>query len=130
MKTLILSSILFMAFGGFVRSEAQTVREVKVLIGNTKNIVPKKLSLKFLSLVEDSRCPTDTKCIWAGNAKIKIQLSKPGKPIKTFELNTNPGNTTIFEGYKFKLKALTPHPATNIRINRNGYVATISVIKA
>ena len=129
MKTLILSSILLLAVGGFVRPEAQTVREVKVLIGSTKAIVPKKLSLKFLSLVEDSRCPTDTNCIWAGNAKIKIQLSKPGKPAKVFELNTNPGNTTIFEGYKFKLKALTPQPATNIRINRNGYMATIVVSK-
>ncbi len=131
MKALIfLSFFLTLCFGGSVQSNAQNSQTARVQINSQKRLSKSRLTISFVELVEDSRCPTDTNCIWAGNAKIKIRLTKSGKPAKTVELNTNPGNTAVFGGYKFQLKALTPQPATNIRINRNGYVATISVSRA
>ena len=105
-------------------------REIRVRINQQKAVSGTKLKIKFIAMVEDSRCPTDANCIWAGNAKIKIRVSKNGKAAKTFELNSNLAPTTVvFEGHEFKLTALTPAPSSNIRINRNGYVATITVSK-
>ena len=127
MRTLILTLFITLLFGGCVMVLAKGAKEVKVQVNKQARVSGTKFTVKFLELVEDSRCPTGTNCIWAGNAKIKVQITKNGKSPKILELNSNGPETVAFEGHTFKLKALTPHPATNIRINRNGYVATVVV---
>jgi hypothetical protein len=130
MKTLFLTIVITLAFGVFQFAGAQTNQTLKVQINQQKTLPKSKLTIKFLSLVEDSRCPTDTNCVWAGNAQIKVKISK-GKESKTFDLNTNlDPNIVSFAGYEIKLAALNPKPASNIRINRNGYTATFAVSKA
>lgn len=118
--------ILTLVFG----SNLQAQQKVTVGINQQKTVVENKLTIKFASLVEDSRCPTDTNCIWAGNAKIKIVVAKTKSDSKTFELNTNGESQSVnFSGYEIKLVGLSPQPATNIRINRNRYTATFVVSK-
>lgn len=130
MRTIFLTILLTFVFGGFVSATAQTTQQVKVLINKQKVVTKDKLTVKFVSLLEDSRCPTDSNCIWAGNAKIKIQVGKGRAAPKTFEVNTNLDPQAIsFAGYEIKLVNLTPRPASNIRINRNGYTATFTVSK-
>ena len=128
MRTIFTALILTFVFGGFVAAKVQKTEQVKVLINKQKIVTKDKLTVKFVSLIEDSRCPTDTNCIWAGNAKIKIQVGKGKGAAKTFELNTNLEPQTVsFAGYEIKLVNLTPEPASNIRINRNGYTVTFAV---
>lgn len=129
MKTLILTLILTFVFGGFVQAEAQT-SQVKLHVNQQKLVYRGKLKIRFVSLVEDSRCPADVNCIWAGNAKIKIEVRKYGSATKTFELNTNLADKTArFENYEIMLVSLAPHPRSNIRINQRSYTATLSVTK-
>ena len=129
MKTkLILALILTFAFGSFMTVEAQTRQQQKVQIHKQKRFSRSHLTVKFVSLVEDSRCPIGTNCIWAGNAKIKIEVSNRGRNKQTFEVNTNLGpKGATYDGYQIELVDLTPVPKENIRINRNGYVATFAV---
>ena len=130
MRTIFLTLILTFVFGGFAAAKAQTNQQVKVLINKQKIVTKDKLTVKFVSLIEDSRCPTDSNCVWAGNAKIKIQVGKAKSAAKTFELNTNLEPQIVsFAGYEIKLVNLTPQPASNIRINRNGYTATFAISK-
>ena len=130
MRAIFTILIFTFVFGGFVSAQAQTNQQVKVLINKQKIVTKDKLTIKFVSLVEDSRCPTGTNCIWAGNAKIKIQVGKGKTAAKTFEISTNLEPQTVsYAGYEIKLANLTPHPATNIRINRNGYTATFALRK-
>ena len=105
------------------------VREESGRVNQEKRFAKSKLSVRFVELVEDSRCPVDTQCIWAGNAKIKLRVSKNGRS-HDLTLDTNgPNQTVTAEGYKIKLVGLTPAPRSNIRINRNGYVATLEAEK-
>ncbi|MDQ3132581.1 MAG: hypothetical protein M3Q99_17680 [Acidobacteriota bacterium] len=130
MRTIFTTLISIFVFGAFAQTQAQTNQEVKLLINKQKIVTKDKLTIKFVSLVEDSRCPTDTNCIWAGNAKITIKVSKGKSAAKTFEINTNlEPQIVTFADYEIRLKNLTPSPATNIRINRNGYAATFIVSK-
>jgi hypothetical protein len=86
--------------------------------------------LHFVSVIEDSRCPEDANCVWAGNAKVRIKIGKANGAVKTFELSSNlEPKTVAFEGYEIKLTNLDPKPRTNIRINRNGYAAAFTVTK-
>ncbi|HXH69016.1 MAG TPA: hypothetical protein VNI60_01580 [Pyrinomonadaceae bacterium] len=128
MRKTILSLLLTLIFGSFL--QAQTNQKVTVQVNQQKMLAKNKLTIKFVSLVEDSRCPTDTRCIQAGNAKIQIEVKKAGGASKTFELNTNAKPQILsFAGYTIKLTDLNPKPATNIRINRLGFKATFMVSK-
>lgn len=130
MKTkLILALLLTLVFAAFQTVEAQSREQQKVQIHKQKKFSRSNLIVKFVSLIEDSRCPEGINCVWAGNAKIQIKVSK-GKESKTFDLNTfTEPKAATFTGYEIKLIELNPKPATNIRINRNGYIATLSVIR-
>ena len=107
---------------------AKRSETVKVLIN--KEVTAKGgLKIAFVELVEDSRCPEDAQCVWAGNAKIKIRVTKKGKS-EILELNTMPnGDAPSFAGYRFSLTDLMPRLRSNVRINRNAYEASIEMKK-
>ena len=130
MKILSLALVCAIVFGTVVAAEAGKRPETVKLQVNKEKVFPKsKLKVKFLSVEDDSRCPVDTNCVWAGNAKIKIRISKNGRT-KVVELNSNlQDKAAIVEGYSIKFVHLTPEPRSNIRIDRNGYVATFEVVK-
>jgi hypothetical protein len=125
MKLFILSIFAFLSFGSF---SAVSAKQIQVQINTEARI--NGIRIKFIDMVEDSRCPTDTQCIWAGNAKIKLGLSSGGRRAKEFELNSGlKPQSIIFSGYEIKLIKLTPVPRSNIRIRKDGYVATLSVVR-
>ena len=128
-KTIFILIFALVTAASFVQAEAKQPFTVK--INQQKTDAKSKLTFRFVSLIEDSRCPTDVKCIQAGNAKIQIKVSKAnGGAARTFELNTNSKPQTVsFSGYQIKLTDLNPKPATNIRIDRNGFMATFAITK-
>lgn len=129
MKGLIASLMLMLAFGIVPATAAGRTETMRVQINKEKRFPKSKVSVRFVELIEDSRCPTDTNCIWAGNAKIKIRVSANGRS-QDLTLDTNgPHQAATAEGYSIKLISLTPAPRSNIRINRNGYVATFEAVK-
>ena len=128
MKSLFAVLILTLAFGSLIQTNAQTAQTINVRVGKQKKASRSKITVKFVSLIEDSRCPDDANCIQAGNATIKVTVSKAGSDPITFEANTNLGaKGNVYEGYAIYLTSLTPIPKANIRINRNAYTATFSV---
>jgi hypothetical protein len=131
MKKIFVILILTLLFGSIWQASAQTNQQLKLRVNSQKAVEGGKLTIKFISIVEESRCPEGVNCIHAGNAKIQIKVTKRGGAAKTFELNTNfDPNGISFEGYEIKLANLEPVPKENIRINRNGYTATLIVSKS
>lgn len=129
MKGLIVFLLFVLAIGVLPATAAGRGETLRVQINKEKRFPKNKLTVRFVELVEDSRCPTDTNCIWAGNAKIKVRVSKNGRSHE-LTLDTNgPKSSATAEGYSIKLVGLTPEPRSNIRINRNGYVATFEAVK-
>lgn len=129
MRKTILVALLTLAFGTFLH--AQTNQKITVRVNQQKTLAKNKLTIKFVSLLEDSRCPVDVRCIQAGNARIQIEVGKAAGAAKSFELNTDAKKpqAVSFAGYTIKLIDVNPHPATNVRINRLGYTATFAVGK-
>ena len=128
MKLLFLSLILTLAFGASVQTNAQTAQKINVLVGKQKKASRSKITVKFVSVIEDSRCPPDVQCIQAGNARIKVKVTKPGSKPMTFEVNTNLGEKgSVYEGYAIYLTDLSPVPETTARFSQNTYKATFSV---
>lgn len=131
LKAVFLSFVLlFVTASALVETQAQTIQQLKLAVKNQKTVTKDKLTVKFVSVIEDSRCPTGANCIWAGNAKIQIKITNRKGVSKIFELNTNLEPQTVkFEGYEIKLGALIPHPKADTPTDTNSYTATFSLTK-
>lgn len=44
--------------------------------------------LRYVRLVEDSRCPPDVQCVWAGDAIVALQWTSAAGAAQDFELHT------------------------------------------
>ena len=127
MKTLIILSAMFFAFASV--SYAQATRTVTIKAGQAKTESRSKLKIKFISVIEDSRCPEGVNCIWAGNAKIKVEI-KSSRTTKIFEFNTGMGpKGDILDGWAINLEELTPYPKNNITTDPKRYQAKFTIVR-
>ena len=49
-------------------------KEFSLGIGQTASIEGEKLVIKFKAVLEDSRCPVNVVCVWAGNGKVEFEI--------------------------------------------------------
>lgn len=108
----------------------QASETATLAVKGKKKLTRSKITVEFLSVLEDSRCPTGVECIWAGNAKIQVRVRKNGAAAKTIELNSASGDlSVVYEGYVLKLAKLTPHPRANVTTDPKSYRASITVTR-
>ena len=107
-----LTALLFVLLTACV-SAAQTARvgrEFKLKVGRVVTLDGGRLRLRFARVSEDSRCPVDVDCVWAGNAAVLVEVGGRGKT--TLRLNTNASPERPVEGrygrYTVKLVSLSP----------------------
>lgn len=126
MKLLALT-IIAVLFMGSILTLAQDPSDIKVAYGKTERFDGGKLRVKFLDVIEDSRCPEGVNCIWAGNARIKIALSD-GDNSCEYEIETNGSKQLIeYGGFVIELKSLEPNRKENDAIAIGDYIATFSI---
>ncbi|MCZ6595281.1 MAG: hypothetical protein O6943_10275 [Bacteroidetes bacterium] len=88
---------------------------IKIALGET--VTAGNVILKFVEVLEDSRCPKDVVCIWEGRAKVKVVISGESISLKELELTVGEKNKNIlvvFNGFTFKAVGLTPYPSSGI----------------
>jgi len=130
MKKLLVFLFLLFPFIGFMQdsTEVDTPKIVtRVKVGKDLNFGTK--SLKFIKIIEDSRCPKGTDCMWAGEAKALIGFYENKTLIEekvfvfgTQGINKNKtkeifaaGKKTIY-GY-----AISPYPLADQLIDPKNY---------
>lgn len=115
--------------GGVIPSEqVQPNRQFDLKSGQEAHIQGTPVSVRFLSVAEDSRCPSDVVCVWAGNAVVRLAITSTQSSSIEAALNTtlDPKNVT-FGGYTIRLIDLKPVPKSGTKIVDADYVATIEV---
>src|SRR5262245_27923464 len=60
------------------------------------------LRVRFVAVEEDSRCPENVNCVWAGNARIRITVTS-GRDQQALVLNTTGERTARFGDHEFEL---------------------------
>jgi hypothetical protein len=107
-------------------------QEFKLKAGRQVTVKGAKLRIRFVAVENDSRCPADVTCVWAGNAAVQLQLGT-GSGSKTVTLNTSKSPSflgeTEYRGYKVKLVELSPYPRSDRKIARRDYTATLLISK-
>jgi hypothetical protein len=105
-----------------------TGREFVLHQGESARVGGDGLRLTFLALREDSRCPIDVQCAWAGNARLELVARQPDHDSAHIELNTSlEPRSRPYDGVEVVLVALAPAPRVGVPIQGSEYVATLRV---
>lgn len=96
--------------------------------GQKATVVGENLTIKFIKVTGDSRCPTGVQCIQAGDAKSQIQITYSGKTYSgTFTQLGNSGPaTTSFENYEIVFNIL-PYPEAGKEIEDKDYRLQLTI---
>ncbi|SRX52717.1 hypothetical protein AEQU1_00586 [Aequorivita sp. CIP111184] len=132
MKNSLLAVLILFSSFAFGQEESAETPKIAVKVPKGETVILKGVSIKFLDVVEDSRCPTGVTCIWAGRAIVKVEVTSNGtkeEKMLTFG-EVRPGeekNTNIYSSSKFSINGLTlnPYPTSESTGKDKGYVLLI-----
>jgi len=83
--------------------------------------------------IEDSRCPQNTTCIWAGMAKVFFTISDKGvSKDSSIDFESKPIKTTVDLGaakYEVEISDVLPYPKGSTEINQKDYKVSVTVKK-
>lgn len=97
--------------------------EIMLRAGEEKKVG--NLNIKMLGITEDSRCPIDVKCIWAGKASANVEL-RSGEITGMATLDTG-SSPYLFEDYLIKFVDVKPEKVAGQEIAPSEYAATFSI---
>lgn len=88
--------------------------EFKMDLLETVLVADTGLQVKWQRLVSDSRCPRDVTCVWAGEAKIELQLQKGSESASLELILPVEPNKPLPQalGYSFELFEVSPYPGS------------------
>ncbi|WP_035335443.1 hypothetical protein [Dokdonia sp. PRO95] len=132
MKIYYLVAILFL-FSAFAKAQDSTTVEVpriyaKAFQGESTYI--EGATVRLVKVLEDSRCPKGVDCIWAGNAKVAVEIiSESGKKV-TKEITLGGGPVApiyLQDDLKVLIKGLAPYPSSLSKIKASDYYLQVEV---
>ncbi|MGI8917118.1 MAG: hypothetical protein ACR2H6_00860 [Pyrinomonadaceae bacterium] len=106
-------------------------KEFSIKVGEQLKFEGTNLQVKFTGVPQDSRCPSNVNCVWAGNAEVVLEWLADKCPT-SITLNTHgtpTGNESKVRGYRVKLIMLEPYPHSEKKISPSDYTATLLVAK-
>jgi hypothetical protein len=111
---LILFVEFFLACDQTVDNSLMLDKPVSFELHQTRFDLTEGISLRFDSILSDSRCPLNVNCVWEGNAAVQFTLSNAGSK-HIIVLNTHGGTNfpkdTLISGYLLNLLEVLPYPS-------------------
>lgn len=96
-------------------------------VGQVAEVAGTDLVLRFDRVEEDSRCPRDVQCVWAGNAQVML-TAEAGAQEARLSLNTGVDpRAAEAGGYLVTLEGLLPIPFSERQLEPGEYIATLRV---
>jgi hypothetical protein len=108
-------------------------QEFTLAIGQSAGISGENLTIEFVSVTADSRCPQGVTCVWAGEVSCIVKITLAGKApfnlvIKQPGASDTPASQ-VFDGHTMAFK-VTPYPTAGKKIADKEYRLTMTVNKA
>ena len=117
MKQLLYLIVILLSGLTYAQQEKVESPKIAIKIEQGQSITLGDLTLKFVKVEEDSRCPKYTNCIWAGRAVVLLEVSEgTNKETKKVYLGETrgdePTSKTIYtkDDYFIEVVALHPYP--------------------
>lgn len=92
------------------------------------------ITVKFLNVTADSRCPSDVTCIWQGEAKVLVNVIKNNQDRGNFILTSRSGQqdltVQVFDGHSLHVVKIEPYPLSGKKISLSDYLVTFAITKS
>ncbi len=105
----------------------------KIPLGET--VIFEDVSVTFLKVLEDSRCPSDVTCIWAGEAKVITTIKTETETIEKqlifhgIAFGSESENTLLVsDSKKYIAYRLSPYPKTSLPHTQREYYLDILIL--
>lgn len=103
--------------------QARLDEEFSLFMGQRASIVGENLAIRFEEVIEDSRCPRDVVCIWAGRVTCVVGLTHAGSSYRM--ALTEPGLADgypkeRYQGYELAFH-VTPYPEAGKKVLTEAY---------
>ena len=110
--------------------DVATGQDFDLAPGQTAIVDGGALSVTFVKVAADSRCPTGVQCVWAGDGAVSLRAGTPGAGEDTATLHTTLTPKAAKAGpYEITLVGLKPYPKQGSKIPPATYVATLHIIR-
>jgi len=117
--------------GGPSDIKARINEEFSLSMGQRALIVGENLGIRFEEVTEDSRCPREVTCIWAGRVTCMVEITQASASYRM--ALTEPGlsdeySRESYEGYELAFH-VTPYPEAGKKILPDEYRLLLTVSK-
>jgi hypothetical protein len=96
--------------------------------GESAVIAGADISIRFLGVEGDSRCPADAFCIQGGDARVRVEVTS-ARGRRTYELHTGDMQPVRDEDVTIHLVQLAPYPFSSRTIAPDEYRVTLRVTR-
>lgn len=135
MKKTIFLIFILVSTAIFSQENSVEVPKIVIKIPLGESIHLENVSIKFVEVLEDSRCPKNVTCVWAGRARVLVEVTENGKHVQQKELlfgQTKQGeiiNNILFTTEDSEIKGMTlkPHPTSEIVEDKNPFILLIYI---
>ena len=132
MKNALLTLILLFSIATFAQKPEKALKSISF----TNKIIKKRgTQLVLKKVVNDSRCPENVNCIWAGECEIEVAIYKNRKLVSTENVLLSPKlqkeNIDWFSKYYPNKKIISinvlPYPKSEVVVNPKDFFVKIMI---
>ncbi|HEX8903294.1 MAG TPA: hypothetical protein VF771_00480 [Longimicrobiaceae bacterium] len=121
------------ATGGGARMPVPQVRvgeSFRLTVGQTAVVTGEPLTVRFATVLDDSRCPVGVQCVRAGEGRIQVSMHAAGRDASVVVLATDPPQpqSASYGEYVVTLVELDPRPRQSMP-TPPVYTATLRVTR-
>lgn len=126
--------LILMAFSVNAQSDSLAVKSPKIVckIKYGKTVGFGDYTIKFAEVISDSRCPKKVTCVWAGEAKVRLEIQKNTEPVenKNVLFDIQGKSTPLFdmENISVKTYRLEPYPEKLPIQDKTEYVLNLILV--
>lgn len=129
MRNLLITGLILSIFAS--ACAAQIPGKVTLQPGESVSDADGAIKVTFIEVLEDSRCPADAVCIWAGQVKVLVEVEY-GTEIQQYTLTGD----TLLEGdvksitigeYTITLVQVDPYPLASQPTDPAAYQVTLTI---
>jgi hypothetical protein len=99
--------------------------EVTLAPGAAVSVKDTGLLVRFVAVTEDSRCPRDVTCVWAGQLKVQLEIQQSSQAASQVEILA--GGTMEAGKYSVTVVRVEPQAVSTVKIGPQDYRATLRI---
>jgi hypothetical protein len=107
---------------------AATLNEpIQLAPGQSATFEAEQLSVQFVGIAADSRCPSDATCVWAGEVVVQFAIRQDSR---TTQQEIKENESGAVGAYSVTVLGVLPIPSTQQRIAPADYRVTLKVTRS